>query len=81
MQEQKQRVGSGELGNVDYYALMGLRRGCSRFELERAHLLLTLNLLKETKPEERETKVKMMPPEKKYRIAILSSSKAHHTWG
>ncbi|KAI3506559.1 hypothetical protein L1887_21118 [Cichorium endivia] len=42
MQEQKQRVGSGELGNVDYYALMGLRRGCSRSELERAHLLLTL---------------------------------------
>ncbi|KAL7583423.1 hypothetical protein Lser_V15G41517 [Lactuca serriola] len=42
IQEQKQRVGSGELGNVDYYALMGLRRGCSRSELERAHLLLTL---------------------------------------
>ncbi|KAK2965243.1 hypothetical protein RJ640_019998 [Escallonia rubra] len=38
----KQRVASGETGNVDYYALIGLRRGCSRSELERAHLLLTL---------------------------------------
>ncbi|KAK1316747.1 hypothetical protein QJS10_CPA05g00262 [Acorus calamus] len=28
--------------NVDYYALVGLRRGCSRAELGRAHLLLTL---------------------------------------
>nr|GEV07349.1 hypothetical protein [Tanacetum cinerariifolium] len=42
IQELKQRVASGEIGNVDYYALMGLRRGCSRSELERAHLLLTL---------------------------------------
>ncbi|XP_009616156.1 uncharacterized protein [Nicotiana tomentosiformis] len=42
MQELKQRVASGETGNVDYYALIGLRRGCSRSELERAHLLLTL---------------------------------------
>lgn len=42
MEEQKRRVGSGEIGNVDYYGLMGLRRGCSRSELERAHLLLTL---------------------------------------
>lgn len=41
-QELKQRVASGETGNVDYYALYGLRRGCSRSELERAHLLLTL---------------------------------------
>ncbi|XP_059625599.1 uncharacterized protein LOC132268780 [Cornus florida] len=41
-QELKQRVASGETGNVDYYALIGLRRGCSRSELERAHLLLTL---------------------------------------
>lgn len=42
IQELKQRVASGETGNVDYYALMGLRRGCSRSELERAHLLLCL---------------------------------------
>lgn len=41
-QELKQRVASGETGNVDYYALIGLRRGCSRSELERAHLLLCL---------------------------------------
>ncbi|XP_023004497.1 uncharacterized protein LOC111497785 [Cucurbita maxima] len=38
----KQRVASGETGNADYYSLMGLRRGCSRSELERAHLLLCL---------------------------------------
>ncbi|KAA8543038.1 hypothetical protein F0562_021467 [Nyssa sinensis] len=38
----KQRVAAGETGNVDYYTLIGLRRGCSRSELERAHLLLTL---------------------------------------
>ncbi|GMN52326.1 hypothetical protein TIFTF001_021466 [Ficus carica] len=39
----KQRVASGETGNnVDYYSLIGLRRGCSRSELERAHLLLCL---------------------------------------
>ncbi|WOG87271.1 hypothetical protein DCAR_0206494 [Daucus carota subsp. sativus] len=42
IQALKQRVASGETGNVDYYALIGLRRGCSRSELERAHLLLTL---------------------------------------
>ncbi|XP_076958915.1 uncharacterized protein LOC143634814 [Bidens hawaiensis] len=41
-QELKNRIASGETGNVDYYALIGLRRGCSRSELERAHLLLTL---------------------------------------
>ncbi|KAG8389551.1 hypothetical protein BUALT_Bualt02G0241000 [Buddleja alternifolia] len=41
-QHLKQRVAAGETGNVDYYALIGLRRGCSRSELERAHLLLTL---------------------------------------
>ncbi|KAL4572169.1 hypothetical protein LXL04_018938 [Taraxacum kok-saghyz] len=41
-QELKQRIASGETGNVDYYSLIGLRRGCSRSELERAHLLLTL---------------------------------------
>ncbi|XP_057782198.1 uncharacterized protein LOC131000345 [Salvia miltiorrhiza] len=42
IQQLKQRVAAGETGNVDYYALIGLRRGCSRSELERAHLLLTL---------------------------------------
>lgn len=42
IQQLKQRVASGETGNVDYYQLIGLRRGCSRSELERAHLLLTL---------------------------------------
>ncbi|OVA02554.1 DnaJ domain [Macleaya cordata] len=42
IQELRQRIGSGETGNVDYYALIGLRRGCSRSELERAHLLLCL---------------------------------------
>ncbi|KAK4758710.1 hypothetical protein SAY87_020011 [Trapa incisa] len=44
VQELKKRVASGEMGssNVDYYLLMGLRRGCTRSELERAHLLLTI---------------------------------------
>nr|DAD38222.1 TPA_asm: hypothetical protein HUJ06_008863 [Nelumbo nucifera] len=42
MQELKQRIASGETGNVDYYGLIGLRRGCSRSELEKAYLLLTL---------------------------------------
>ncbi|GAA0145891.1 hypothetical protein LIER_05971 [Lithospermum erythrorhizon] len=42
IQELKQRVASGETGNVDNYALIGLRRGCTRSELERAHLLLIL---------------------------------------
>lgn len=42
MQQLKQRVAAGETGNVDYHALIGLRRGCSRSELERAHLLLML---------------------------------------
>ncbi|MFS7938583.1 putative DnaJ domain, tetratricopeptide-like helical domain superfamily [Helianthus anomalus] len=41
-QELKQKIASGETGNVDYYTLIGLRRGCSRSELDRAHLLLTL---------------------------------------
>lgn len=40
--ELKQRVASGETRNVDYYALIGLKRGCSRSELERAYLLLYL---------------------------------------
>ncbi|KAE8679593.1 putative DNA replication regulator dpb11 [Hibiscus syriacus] len=42
IQRLKQRVASGETANVDYYALIGLKRGCSRSELERAHLLLCL---------------------------------------
>ncbi|MED6201403.1 hypothetical protein PIB30_094618 [Stylosanthes scabra] len=43
IQELKQRLASGESGNnVDYYALIGVRRGCSRSELERAHVLLSL---------------------------------------
>ncbi|KAF8387798.1 hypothetical protein HHK36_026455 [Tetracentron sinense] len=42
IQELRQRFLSGEKCNVDYYPLMGLRRGCSRSELERAHLLLYL---------------------------------------
>ncbi|KAL8232776.1 hypothetical protein R6Q57_002554 [Mikania cordata] len=42
IQKLKQRVASGEIGNVDYYAVMGLKRGCSRSELERSYLLLTL---------------------------------------
>ncbi|KAL5700302.1 hypothetical protein ACHQM5_025762 [Ranunculus cassubicifolius] len=42
IQELKQRVESGEVGSVDYYALIGLRRGCTRSELERARLLLCL---------------------------------------
>ncbi|KAL1565150.1 hypothetical protein AAHA92_07403 [Salvia divinorum] len=42
IQQLKQHLASGETGNVDYHTLIGLRRGCSRSELERAHLLLTL---------------------------------------
>ncbi|XP_038995854.1 uncharacterized protein LOC120120243 isoform X2 [Hibiscus syriacus] len=42
IQQLKQRVASGETGNVDYHALIGLSRRCSRSELERAHLLLCL---------------------------------------
>ncbi|KAG8079243.1 hypothetical protein GUJ93_ZPchr0007g4099 [Zizania palustris] len=30
--------------SVDYYALLGVQRGCTRSELERAHLLLSLKL-------------------------------------
>ncbi|OIW07026.1 hypothetical protein TanjilG_02660 [Lupinus angustifolius] len=42
IQKLKKRVASGEVGNVDYYALIGLIRGCSRSKLERAYLLLCL---------------------------------------
>nr|XP_025880133.1 uncharacterized protein LOC4332590 isoform X2 [Oryza sativa Japonica Group] len=40
----RSRVAAGEACNIDYYALLGVRRGCTRSELERAHLLLTLKL-------------------------------------
>ncbi|KAE8662400.1 putative beta-D-xylosidase 2-like [Hibiscus syriacus] len=42
IQQLKRIIASGETGNVDYHALIGLRRGCSRSELERAHLLFCL---------------------------------------
>ncbi|KAK7278191.1 hypothetical protein RJT34_23216 [Clitoria ternatea] len=42
IQELKQRVASGDTCNVDYHALIGLRRGCGRSELQRNHLLLCL---------------------------------------
>ncbi|KAH0890659.1 hypothetical protein HID58_053088 [Brassica napus] len=41
-QQLKKKIASGETGNVDYYALMGIRRDCSRSELDRAYLLLNL---------------------------------------
>ncbi|XP_057424774.1 uncharacterized protein LOC130718258 [Lotus japonicus] len=41
-QQLKQRVAAGETRNVDYHALIGLRRGCGKSELQRAHLLLCL---------------------------------------
>ncbi|CAH2072054.1 unnamed protein product [Thlaspi arvense] len=42
IQQLKLRIANGEIGNVDYYALMGIRRDCSRSELDRAYLLLNL---------------------------------------
>ncbi|CAL9753573.1 unnamed protein product [Musa acuminata subsp. burmannicoides] len=42
IQRLRGRIAAGEGNNVDYYALIGVPRGCSRPELERAHLLLTL---------------------------------------
>ncbi|KAL1226251.1 hypothetical protein V5N11_017720 [Cardamine amara subsp. amara] len=41
-QKLKQKIANGETGNVDYYGLIGVRRGCTRSELDRAHLLLSL---------------------------------------
>ncbi|PWZ07685.1 hypothetical protein Zm00014a_042543 [Zea mays] len=38
------RVAAGEACSIDYYLLLGVRRGCPRSELERAHLLLSLKL-------------------------------------
>ncbi|ONK63266.1 uncharacterized protein A4U43_C07F13180 [Asparagus officinalis] len=42
IQELRRRVASGEGCDVDYYVLIGVRRGCTRSELERAHRLLAL---------------------------------------
>ncbi|KAJ0979876.1 hypothetical protein J5N97_015350 [Dioscorea zingiberensis] len=42
IQQLRLRVAAGEGCNVDYYALIGVRRGCTRSELERAHRLLSL---------------------------------------
>lgn len=42
VQELRGRISAGEGSNLDYYALLGVRRGCTRSELERAHLLLSL---------------------------------------
>lgn len=42
IQELRGRISAGEGSNLDYYALLGVRRGCTRSELERAHLLLSL---------------------------------------
>ncbi|XP_010523979.1 PREDICTED: uncharacterized protein LOC104802196 [Tarenaya hassleriana] len=42
IQKLKQKIANGETGNVDHYGLMGVRRGCTRSELNRAHLLLCL---------------------------------------
>ncbi|GAB2298365.1 hypothetical protein Dimus_032431 [Dionaea muscipula] len=42
IQELKQRIVNGDQGNVDHYKLIGLKRGCLRSELERAHLLLII---------------------------------------
>ena len=44
IQQLRGRVAAGEGCSVDYYALLGVRRGCTRSELERAHLVLTLKL-------------------------------------
>ncbi|KAF8074457.1 hypothetical protein N665_1101s0019 [Sinapis alba] len=38
----KAKIANGEIGNVDWYGLMGVRRGCTRSELDRANVLLTL---------------------------------------
>ncbi|KAL8142639.1 hypothetical protein V2J09_015671 [Rumex salicifolius] len=42
IQRLKARIAAGETGTVDYHALIGVRRGCSRSELDRSHLLLVL---------------------------------------
>ncbi|KAG6531364.1 uncharacterized protein LOC122050787 [Zingiber officinale] len=42
IQHLRGRIAAGEANNVDYHTLLGVRRGCTRTELGRAHLLLTL---------------------------------------
>ncbi|KAM0895334.1 hypothetical protein ACQ4PT_023909 [Festuca glaucescens] len=44
IQQLRGRVAAGDGCSVDYYALLGLPRGCTRTELVCAHLLLTLKL-------------------------------------
>ncbi|KFK37483.1 hypothetical protein AALP_AA4G263300 [Arabis alpina] len=41
-QKLKEKIANGETGNVDYHGLIGIRRGCTRSELDRAHRLLCL---------------------------------------
>ncbi|CAN8253912.1 unnamed protein product [Cochlearia groenlandica] len=38
----KGKIANGEIGNVDNYGLIGVRRGCTKSELDRANLLLCL---------------------------------------
>ncbi|KAL8139037.1 hypothetical protein V2J09_005038 [Rumex salicifolius] len=42
IQRLKSRLSGGEICSVDYHSLIGIPRGCSRSELDRAHLLLIL---------------------------------------
>ncbi|RWW23155.1 hypothetical protein GW17_00012616 [Ensete ventricosum] len=42
IQKLRGRIAAGEGNNVDYHTLIGVPKGCTRPELERAHLLLTL---------------------------------------
>ncbi|XP_010457248.1 PREDICTED: uncharacterized protein LOC104738746 [Camelina sativa] len=42
IKQMKEKITNGEIGNVDYYSLMGIERGCSKSELNRAYLLLNL---------------------------------------
>ncbi|KAM3392349.1 hypothetical protein ACQJBY_013461 [Aegilops geniculata] len=44
VQQLRARVAAGDGCSVDYYALLGVPRGCARSEVVRAHLLLTLKL-------------------------------------
>ncbi|CAM0907504.1 unnamed protein product [Alopecurus aequalis] len=44
IQQLRGRVAAGDGCSVDYYALLGVPRGCTRTEIVRAHLLLTLKL-------------------------------------
>lgn len=43
IQEMRKKFATGEgANNVDYHALIGVKKGCKKSELERAHLLLSL---------------------------------------